>query len=136
MKVLLHQNVEGKHAGETVDSSTIEPDRLAWLIGEGYASTAKSRGTDHADVQTAVDLDKCPSEPGNAAAVDGPERVNTTPPAVPNPGLNPPEAFDPTACTEKEIKAYVDGLPEGAGKNKETDRITAVVAREVVPERP
>lgn len=126
-KVRIHQDVEGHKAGTEVDSGTFDADRLKWYQGEGYVSTEESRGTDHGDKQTRAEDKYNPTDPKNAAADDAP-KVNDVEGTTANEAapVQTPEAYDPAGESEADVVAYLDQLPEGAGRNAEVRRIKAV----------
>lgn len=126
--IQIHQDVYGKKAGEVIDRDDLDVSNstLEWLVGEGYVSTGKSRETDHAGVQTAADDKKRPVRDRE----DEPTPDFTPPAPAANPGLNPPEAFDPTTHTVEEVKTYLDSIPAGAGHDQEVARVKAVEKRD------
>jgi hypothetical protein len=73
VKVLLHQQVEGKQPGDTVD---VTDDRAAWLVNMGYASVP---GDDRDHVTDAgVPLEQDPtSSADEGASKPAPARKTT-----------------------------------------------------------
>lgn len=108
MKVTLHQDAEGKKAGESVDVPT---SRAKWLITEGYASAGKD-----VDAATAEDDPRLPENAGNPNKSFA-EQVEDGFPAeadpnerAPKPKLDNPDPIE---------RVNVEGDPEKAAKGKD-----------------
>ena len=106
--ILLHQDVEGKKRGMTVD---VPATRADWLVAQGYASTAASKTVQHVNTTT-VPLSSDPTNKANrelpsAPPLGFPGRV----PFAAKPPFRAPviteESYDPGKYTVAEVNAYL-----------------------------
>lgn len=121
MRIKLHQDVEGRKAGETVD---VPEKRAKWLLAEGYASTSADSDGVHA-TSVPADLDPRLAEnrekPDDSLRKQLSEGLGTPRPEDADPNEKTPKPFIPDAEGSMVEEVYnVKGDPEKAAKGRET----------------
>lgn len=117
MRVKLHQDIEGRKAGETVD---VPDSRAKWLVAEGYASTSSK--DDHRTGPTSVKADLDPRRAENVKGKPNdslPEQMaaGLGTPTEPDPDpVNPPALDNPQPVERTNAKG--DPAKGDAGKEK------------------
>lgn len=126
-RIRLHQPVEGKAAGETVD---IESARADWYVGQGYASLEDDDSTGgQGDLVTPPGADSDPTLADNREAPDNEDGTPAVPTtddpsvvyqddngAVQDSSGKVTRGFDPAEHSVAEVNAYLAEHPQEAGR--------------------